>query len=146
MRRLLPLLPLLAMLAPGAAQACLMDLDYRPTPAQIRAQARQAVAGAAAIIDGEVIRPMVSGSNEPALVRAHRVLRGPDKTEFEVGIVDSCSRILTQRGERFRMILSGGPDVYYIFLHEPDGRAVDRILRSDRRRVWPYVAGSAPAR
>lgn len=139
MRPALALLPLLAMMAPGTAGGCLIAPGHRPTPAQIRAEARHAVADAAAIIDGEVIRPMAG--NQPALVRAHRVLRGSAKAEFVVEMQDSCSRSLSARGERFRMILLGGPEVYHIFLHGPGERAVDRILRSDRRRVWPYVAG-----
>jgi len=128
MRTRFLLLPLLAMLAPGAASACMFDMRHRPTPDEARAEARRAVIGAAAIIDGEVIRARTVGA--PALVRAHRVFRGPRQAEFTVGEQDSCSRILSQTGERFRMILTGGPDVYYIFLHSPDEREVDRILRS----------------
>ena len=140
MRSLFLFLSLLAMLAPAAAGACLRAPDYRPTPAEIRAEARRAVAGAAAIVDGEVVRPSAAGT--PALVRAHRVLRGPQRTEFTVGVQDSCSVVLSQRGQRFRMILLGGPDVYHIFMHGADEREVDRVLRSDRRRDWPYVAGA----
>ena len=139
MRPAFLLLPVLALLAPGVASACSFAPGYRPAPAEIRAEARRAVAGAAAIIDGEVIRPM--GAGTPALVRAHRVLRGPQRTEFLIGVADSCSMTLSARGHRSRMILLGGPDVYHIFLHIPGEREVDRILRSDRRRVWPYVAG-----
>ena len=144
-RRLVLLLPLLAMLAPGAASACSFTHNYRPTPAQIRSVARGAVEGAAAIIDGEVIRPFVYGG-APALVRAHRVLRGPRQAVFAVGERDSCSVTLTAMGARSRMILVGGPDVYFIEMGRVSDRAVDRILGSDRRRDWPDVAGIEAAR
>jgi len=139
MRPSLILLPLLAMLAPGAASACLMDPNHRPTPAQVRAEARRAVHEATAIIDGEVIRP--AAGYTPALVRAHRVLKGPQQAVFEVGVQDSCSMVLTAVGQRSRLILFGGPDVWFAHLHIPDERIVDRLLRSDRRRDWPYVQG-----
>jgi hypothetical protein len=145
MRGRLPLLllPLLAMLAPGMARACTIDPNYRPTPAAVRAEARRAVREATAIIDGEVIRP--AAGYTPALVRAHRVLKGPRQAIFAVGVQDSCSMVLTTPGQRSRLILFGGPDVYFADINTPGERAVDRLLGSDRRRDWPYVAGEEAA-
>lgn len=134
------LLPLLAMLAPQAAHACSFDPNYRPTPAQQRAAARGTIAEAAAIIDGEVIRPFVRGG-APALVRVHRRFKGPEQDLFEVGEGSSCDIALMAMGERSRMILFGGPDVYFIRMSLVSQRAVDRVLGSDRRRDWPYVVG-----
>jgi hypothetical protein len=68
MRSPLVLLPLLAMLAPGAASARSMYVPRPPTPAEEQAGARHAVDAAAAITDGEVIRPFVPGRSA-ALVR-----------------------------------------------------------------------------
>jgi hypothetical protein len=144
MRRRLLLLPLLAMLAPAAADACSIVIDHRPTRAEEQAGARRAVDGAAAIIDGEVIRPLVRGG-APALVRVHRLFKGPRQAEFEVGELTSCDIALMAVGERSRMILTGGPDVYFIRMGTVSERAVDRRLGSDRRRDWPYVRGAIPA-
>lgn len=145
MRSPLLLLPLLAMLAPGAASACsMMAPTHPPTPAQERAAALQAVDGAAAIVDGEVIRPFVPGRS-PALVRVHRRFRGPDQAEVRVGMLTSCDIALMRLGERERMILTGGPDIYFIRMGVGgDGVAVDALLGSDRRVDWPYVQGSGP--
>jgi hypothetical protein len=142
MRKSLLLLPLLALLAPGAAQACSMNAPRPLTPAQAEAAARQVVDHAAAIIDGEVIRPVVPG-HTPALVRVHRQYTGPPRAEFEVGIMTSCDVPLVRLGERARMILTGGPDVWFIHMGmgAAEAAAIDRLLGSDRARDWPYVQG-----
>ena len=145
MRRRLLLLPLLAMLAPGAANACSMYVPRPPTPAEEQAGARAAVDGAAAIIDGEVIRPFVPG-RAAALVRVHRRFKGPERAEYEVGVMTTCDVPLMRLGERARMILTGGPDIYFIRMSTLSERAVDRVLGSDRRRDWPYVRGVMGAR
>ena len=145
MRRAFLLLPLLAMLVPASAHACTFVLDPEPTWREMESRARNAVHSATAIIDGQVIRPLVQGG-APALVRAHRVLKGPQQTEFLVGEGDSCDEALTTPGERRRMLLHGGPDIYYLAIDIADPRIEDRILRSNRRRDWPYVAGVEAAR
>ena len=138
------LLALLAMLAPGTAQACsMMAPTRRPTPAQEQAAARLVVDGAAAIIDGEVIRPFVPGQ-APALVRAHRLFKGPQQEEYRVGVLTSCDVPLMRMGERARMILTGGPDIYFIRMSTLSESAVDRLLGSDRTVEWPYVRGNVP--
>lgn len=137
------LLPLLAVLAPGTANACTMvAAPHRPTAAEEQAAARQVIDNAAAIIDGEVIRPFVLGG-APALVRVHRLFKGPQRAEFEVGMLTSCDIALMRQGERARMILRGGPDIYFIGMSTLSESAVDGVLGSDRRRDWPYVQGTA---
>lgn len=123
--------------------ACSVVIPSSWGPAEFRKVARDAVQSATAIIDGEVIRPAIPG-RQNALVRAARVFKGPNQTEFEVGERDSCSILLDQTGERRRMLLVGGPDVYELQNDGANARYEDRLLRSDRRRVWPYRAG-APA-
>jgi hypothetical protein len=144
MRTSLLLLPLLALLAPGAAHACSMNAPRPLTPVEAQAAARQVIDHAAAIIDGEVIRPVVPGRT-PALVRVHRRFTGPAQAEVEVGIMTSCDVPLVRMGERQRMILTGGPDVYFIHMGVGVGpgvaAAIDRLLGSDRARDWPYVQG-----
>ncbi len=135
MRSPLLLLSLPAMLAPGAAGACRMA-----PVADGPAAARHAVDAAAAIVDGEVIRPFVPGG-PPALVRVHRLFKGPQQAEFEVGALTDCDIALTRQGERSRMILTGGPDVWFIHMTTLGERAVDSVLGSDRRRDWPFVRG-----
>jgi hypothetical protein len=142
MRTPLLLLPLLAALAPGTARACSMNAPRPLTPVEAQAAARQVVDHAAAIIDGEVIRPVVPG-HTPALVRVHRQFTGRPQAEVEVGIMTSCDVPLVRMGERQRMILTGGPDVYFIRMGMGVGEAaaIDCLLGSDRTRDWPYVQG-----
>jgi len=64
-------------------------IRHPPTPAWAAAAERLVVDRATAIIDGEVIRPVVPGRT-PALVRVHRLFKGPARAEFEVGILTSC--------------------------------------------------------
>jgi len=101
---------------------------------------RQVIAESSAIIDGQVIRPYVEGKQN-ALVLAYRVLKGPTQNFFEVGRGDSCTLVLDRVGERARMLLSAGPSVYLLYVDQSDARIEDRLLGSDRRRVWPYFSG-----
>lgn len=113
-------------------------------PREFLKMARDAVKSTTVIIDGEVIRPYIEGEQN-ALVRAERVLKGPQQTEFEVGERDSCSIALTQVGERRRMLLVAGPDVYDLQYDGSNARYEDQILKSDRRKVWPFRAGAQAA-
>ena len=57
-------------------------------------------------------------------------------------MMTSCDVALMRMGERARMILHGGPDVWFIRMGMgSDEAAVDRVLGSDRRVDWPYVRG-----
>jgi hypothetical protein len=105
--------------------------------------AKEAVDSSTAIIDAEVIQPFVQGKQN-AVVRAVRVLKGPNQTLFEVGERDSCSLRLDRVGERRRMLLGGGPKVYDLWNDGSNARYEDRFLKSDRRKVWPYLAGQEP--
>ncbi len=140
MRGLFLLLPLVVIVSPCPASGCAIVLDHRPTWSENLAEAHRIIAGAAAIIDGEVIRPF-GGPDAPAIVRVHRILKGPQQAEFEVGAAGGCSVALTDLGERSRMILTGGPAVYDISVWQGDPRLIDALLRSDRRRDWPDVRG-----
>lgn len=140
MRSPLLLLPLLSMLAPGAANACSMYVPRPATQAEQQAGARAAIDGATAIIDGEVIRAFVPG-RAAALVRVHRRFKGPERAAYEVGVMTTCDVPLMRVGERMRMILTGGPDIWFIRMSTLSESAVDARLGSDRRRDWPYVAG-----
>lgn len=124
---------------PAPALACsIIARDW--SPYELQAQARERIERATAIIDGEVVRPL--SNTEPALVRAERVLRGPDQAFFEVGEFTSCDIALVRTGERLRMILYGGPDVYFLSIDASNADYEDRILGSDRETVWPYFPGS----
>lgn len=141
MRGLLLLPPLLALLAPGAAGACSMVARPHLTPAEAQTAARRAIDGAAAIVDGEVIRAFVPGQ-APALVRVHRRFKGPEQAEMQIGVLTTCDVALMRLGERQRMILTGGPDIYFLRMGVGgDGVAVDALLGSDRRVDWPWVQG-----
>lgn len=126
---------------PTAAQACSVVVTREPSPSEKREHARLAIAGASAIVDGEVVRPFVPG-RQSALVLAFRVLKGPQQTYFEVGEQGSCDIALTAMGERSRLMLYEGPQLY-VAREGAEPRYVDRLLRSDRRRAWPHRAGRA---
>lgn len=126
------------LLAP-AAHACSIIVQRQPSPAEKLTEAARLVRGATAVIDGEVVRPL--SANEPALVRAYRVLKGPAKQFFEVGTRSTCDIALDRSGERLRLILVGGPDLYFLPVDYSNARYEDRVLRSDRKRVWPYRQG-----
>lgn len=142
--RLASLPLLLAVLALGVsaspALACSVVIPDDWGPYEFQKMARDAVRGSTAIIDGEVVQPFIAGKQN-AIVRAVRVLKGPQQIEFEVGEQDSCSIVLDHVGARSRMLLSGGPTVYYLQDDQSDAQYEDRLLKSDRRKVWPYVAG-----
>ena len=88
-----------------------------------------------------MIRAFVPGRS-PALVRVHRRFKGPDQADYQIGMLTSCDVALMRLGERQRMILTGGPDIWFLRMRIIDEGAVDRVLGSDRRVDWPYVQGT----
>jgi hypothetical protein len=127
-------------LSASPAVACSVGIPDDWGPYQFQQMAHDAVGDSTAIIDGEVIQPFIPGKQN-AIVRAVRVLKGPPQIEFEVGEQDSCSIVLDHVGERSRMLLNGGPSVYYLQDDQSNARYEDSLLKSDRRKVWPYRAG-----
>ncbi|HEX8525518.1 hypothetical protein [Allosphingosinicella sp.] len=103
-------------------------------------EARRLIRRATAVIDGEVVRAFADG--QPAIVRASRVLRGPVQEFFAIGERDSCDMALTAVGQRLRLILIGGPEVYFLPVDYSNARFEDRVLGSDRRREWPLRTGN----
>lgn len=133
---------LVSALAPEPAAACSIWVERELSPGEKRRDAGQRIERSTAIIDGEVVRPFRRGG-APALVRAHRILKGPKQEFFAVGERSSCDRALEEVGARFRMIFNGGPDIYYVGLDVTDDRHEDRLLGSDRRKVWLFRQGTA---
>lgn len=132
-------------LASGAmattAQACSVVILRQPTQAEQRSAAMLLIDQATAVVDGEVVRPFVS-ADEPALVRVSRVLKGEPVEFVQVGERTSCDLALTRPGTRLRLILTGGPDVFYLPVDYSNAVEEDRVLGSDRTRDWPYYAGN----
>jgi hypothetical protein len=128
---------------PVEAAACSIFLsEVDRTPAAEWRRARQTVKDAVVIADVEVVRPYIRGQ-QTALLKAYRVLKGPEQATFEVDAPTSCSQEFDRQGERLRVVLRGGPDVYF----EVDPGLiwqVDRLIGSDRRRDWPYTRGIEP--
>lgn len=129
-----------ALLAPSSSFACSVLTASRSSPAAHLREARLLIDNAAAIVDGEVVRPF--DDSAPALVRISRVLRGPAQEFIQVGERNSCDTRLTRVGTRLRLILVGGPDVYYLPVDYSNALYEDRVLGSDRRRDWPYRSGA----
>ncbi len=134
---------LIALCSGTPAFACSVVIPPQSGPSQYRNMAEESVERSTAIIDGEVIQPFVEGRHN-AVVRAVRVFKGPVQTLFEVGERDSCSLRLDRLGEHRRMFLVGGPKVYDLWNDGSNGRYEDRLLKSDRRKVWPYLSGQEP--
>ncbi len=126
------------------ASACSIVVIEEPTNYEKMRRARETIAEAAAVIDGEVIAPYRS-EDEPAVVRAEHVLKGPAKAEFKVAAPTSCHEAYTEVGLRARMVLYGGPDVYSAPQTGTEAAYEDKILKSDRRKVWPWTPAPKPA-
>lgn len=126
-----------------------------------RKWARQVVKNADAIIDAEVVQPFIFGKQN-AIVRAHRIFKGPDQEFFEVGAPTSCDLSLDAMGERLRLVLflpplpeevseqhrdlvaqifAGQESVYYTSIDESGSEYIDDLLDSDRDEDWPYFPG-----
>ena len=124
---------------PASVRACSVVVTKEPTPAERRREARHLIEQATAIVDGEVVRPFTG--SEPALVRVIRVLKGEYREFVTVGERTSCDIALTQVGARLRLVLVGGPDVFFLPVDYSNAVYEDRLLGSDRRRDWPYHPG-----
>jgi len=131
----------MAAMSASPAAACIVTMVGAWGPAEFRKYAEDSVQSAAAIIDGEVVRPMSGQQN--AIVRAAKVHKGPNQTEFEIGAMGSCHVSLPKQGERYRLLLFGGPDIYYAG-YVTGAQYIDEVLGSDRRKDWPPVAPPAP--
>jgi hypothetical protein len=130
----------LAAVVPGAAVPCV----FAPmTEQQQRTGVREFLRNAAVIVDGEVTRPN-AGHDGLAIIRAHRVLKGPRRKEFLVRVHTSCTEHLGNIGQRDRFVLAEGPDVYTVPSHPYDPALIDEVLHSDRRIDWPPQAGARP--
>lgn len=126
-------------LEPASAYACSVVVTREPTSAEQRQEAEDLIERATAIVDGEVVRPW--SASEPALVRVERVLKGDDRQFVAVGERDSCDIALTRSGTRLRLILVGGPDLFFLPVDYSNATHEDRLLGSDRRQDWPYYQG-----
>ena len=127
----------------ATSSACSIDTTEK-SPQELRADARRVVAEATAIVDGEVIRPLVDGKHN-ALLRAHKILKGPKKNVFEIGERNACDVALTVLGQRMRVVLEGGPDLYYLPIeYFTNATYQDEVLGSDRTKDWPNRGGQFP--
>lgn len=135
---------IIGLTVPGAAAACAVVVPaIEQTPAAEWRRARAAVAEAVVIVDAEVVRPFIAGK-QAAILKAYKVHKGPAQETYEVDSPTSCNREFDVEGERVRVLLRGGPSVY--FESDPGlGWQVDKLIGSDRRRDWPYRAASKEA-
>lgn len=142
MRSLAAIMVIAASLAARPVVACTI---IRPNgyegSAKQRYDVREAIERATVIIDGEVIRPSIQG--RPALVRVAHVLKGSPAGVIEVGGSDnSCSIELENSGERLRLILTRVSGRFLLLRDQSEARIEDKMLKSDRRKVWPYFPGT----
>jgi hypothetical protein len=134
----------LAIASPALSCSVVFPKGYAGS-AQERRDVRKMIEQSVLIVDGEVVRPWTR--EEPALVEVDPVLKGWSGNFIEVGgpsAGSDCTIALERNGERLRMILSSGPNPYDLYSDSSNPRLVDRMLKSDRRKLWPYVAGENP--
>ena len=117
-------------------QACAVVTDHEPTGAELRQRAKASVSRATLIVDGEVIEAWREG--HPAVIKVAHVLKGPAATNVRIDALDSCDIAFEEVGEKARFVLTGGPGVYSTVDDGTNAREIDRLLKSDRRKVWPY--------
>lgn len=126
---------------PTSALACSVVITREPTYREQMNEARATVERASAIVDGEVIEParrdVESGKIVPATVRVHRVLKGDVGPTIRIGEETSCDIFFDRPGEKWRFVLFGGPQVFTTWVDYSNARAIDRVLKSDRRKDWP---------
>jgi hypothetical protein len=134
----------LTMASPALACTAVLPKGYAGS-AQERRDVRKMIEQSVLVVDGEVVRPWTK--EEPAVVEVDQVLRGWSGNFIEVGgpsAGSDCTIALKRNGERLRLILSNGPNPYDLYRDTSNPRLVDRMLKSDRRKLWPYVAGDNP--
>lgn len=108
-RHLLAIGALFLAAMPGTAAAC--DFGARAeTPAAIDLYAREIIRNSSAIIDAEVIA--TGGPGRPAVLRPLRVLKGPELPVFLVAIRSMCDLRFRRVGDRMRIILVDGPELF----------------------------------
>lgn len=133
---------LMATIAPVAASACAIVSTGEKTFFERRAEAKRILSFATLVIDGEVVEP--GTDTTPAKIRVERVLQGPPVEYVMVGEGDSCDMTFRIKGVRLRFVLQGGPEIYTTWVDQSYAREIDRILGSDRRKVWPYYNPDYP--
>ncbi|MBB4837094.1 hypothetical protein HNP52_000145 [Sphingomonas kyeonggiensis] len=123
-----------------AAHACSVIVDHEPTSAELFSTAKQMVAAAEVILDGEVVEAGVDGG-APAKIRVHRILKGQvSDTVYIHGDSGACFLNFGDIGERRRFILSRNSGQFVVWDRpwaDRYDRPIDRVLKSDRRKDWP---------
>ncbi|MBQ1498512.1 MAG: hypothetical protein IIZ38_09370 [Sphingomonas sp.] len=121
-----------------AAHACSIVIDHEPTYAERRAKAKQIIADASLILDGEVVAAGEDGG-VPARIRVQEVLKGSAESFVYVhGDSGACDLSFNRVGERVRLFLFGDPSHYRTSVDDENARHLDRLLKSDRRKAaWP---------
>lgn len=106
-----------ALIGCAPASACSWP-DRSMTAAQVRAYAREQFAQASLVVDAEVASPMSltadRGQLQVAFLRVIRRIKGPGDVEEVISVVvtSSCDIQLLKKGERVRILLSDGPNLF----------------------------------
>jgi hypothetical protein len=134
-KRLAALALVFAISAASPAVACEVVIDHPPDYWEQLDKAKATIAAATAIFDGEVVE--VNGGI--AKVRAYRHFKGEPRDYYLVGYYNSCDIMFDKVGERWRFVLLGGPEYFHTYEDYSNARAIDKLLKSDRRKDWPLV-------
>lgn len=141
----------------GSAVACTFAVRHH-SDQEIRKMAREAVASASAIVDGEVISPMMAGpvpdgALPVAAIKVSRTLKGRlDDEIIPVAYFSSCDVALETKGQKLRILLSGdgiftasqGENGFEaVYERAAFNREVDLLLGSSR--PTDFVDPGAPA-
>lgn len=126
------------------------------SPTRIRQAAQSAFSKADSVVDAEVISPMTFGSawkeglTPMAVLRVLNTWKGPHKEDDFIFVIylSSCDIGLQKAGEKIRIILSGGHEMYraeqssngYGYARRPYNVEIDRLVR----RVRPAYISADP--
>ncbi len=112
MHRLLILLLLALPAGPAFACDCMRFSKESP---HFEADADRVVESATVIAEGVIERPL-GPLLEPAVFRPTRVLRGPRRETYAVGVISDCGLLLREPEIRIglpvRLVLTGGPELF----------------------------------
>jgi len=121
----------------SAAAAC--SFGRPPNAETTRRQVEDAVRDSDVLVEA-VVESLSDGPNGAAVLRTHRLWKGPRSPVFYVSTPTSCNGWFSRGevGRRVRVALWGGPEQYYMqLIRQP--RRYRRLLDRALRRMAPYT-------
>lgn len=131
---------LVVLLAASESVAAACSFGRPPNAETTRRQVEEAVRDSDVLVEA-VVESLSDGPNGTAVLRTHRLWKGPRSPVFYVSTPTSCNGWFSRGevGRRVRVALWGGPEQYYMqLIRQP--RRYQRLLDRALRRMTPYTA------